>query len=53
MDTDARDALIQVIAMLRDRGAAVVLATHDHALRAAVADRVLRVAARSVTEAAE
>jgi len=53
MDTDARDALIQVIAMLRDRSAAVVLATHDHSLRAAVADRVLRVAAGAVTEAAE
>jgi energy-coupling factor transport system ATP-binding protein len=52
MDTRARDALIGVIAQLRDRGAAVVLATHDAALRDAVADRVLRVHDHRVTEPA-
>jgi energy-coupling factor transport system ATP-binding protein len=50
MDTRARDSLIGVIAALRDHGAAVVLATHDAALREAVADRVLRVADHQVTE---
>jgi len=52
MDTSARDALIDVIAGLRDGGAAVVLATHDAALRDAVADRSLCVTAGRVTEAA-
>jgi ABC-type ATPase involved in cell division len=50
MDTAARDALIGVIARLRDHGAAVVIATHDSVLRAAVADRVLSVAGGRVTE---
>jgi len=50
MDARARDALIAVIARLRDRGAAVVLATHDVALRTAVADRVLSVAGGRVME---
>ena len=52
MDTVARDALIRVLDELRDRGTAIVLATHDHALREAVADRVLHVGAGRVTEAA-
>ena len=50
MDTAARDALIAVIGRLRDSGAAVVIATHDVVLRSAVADRVLRVAAGTVSE---
>jgi energy-coupling factor transport system ATP-binding protein len=50
MDSGARSALISVIAGLRDRGAAVVIATHDIALRNAVADRLLDVAAGRVSE---
>jgi ABC-type ATPase involved in cell division len=50
MDARARDALIAVIGRLRDRGAAVILATHDNALRTAVADRVLSVADGRVVE---
>ena len=50
MDAAARNALISVIAKLRDRGAAVMIATHDVALRNAVADRVLLVADGRVTE---
>ena len=41
MDHAARDALIRVVARLRDEGAAVVLATHDAALRDALADKVV------------
>jgi energy-coupling factor transport system ATP-binding protein len=41
MDGRARDALVGVIARLRDEGAAVVLATHDASLRDALADRVV------------
>jgi alpha-D-ribose 1-methylphosphonate 5-triphosphate synthase subunit PhnL len=51
MDAAARSALVGLIARLRDRGAAVVLATHDTDLRAAVADRVVRVADAKVVEA--
>lgn len=43
MDVGARDALIGLVARLRDQGAAIVLATHDVALRTALADRVVRV----------
>jgi energy-coupling factor transport system ATP-binding protein len=43
MDAAARAALIGIVARLRDRGAAVVLATHDADLRMAVADRVVHV----------
>jgi energy-coupling factor transport system ATP-binding protein len=49
MDIAARDALVRLVSVLRDRGSAVVLATHDADLRAALADRVLRVSAGSVS----
>ena len=35
---------MELVARLRDQGAAIVLATHDEDLRAALADRVVRVA---------
>ncbi|HEV2216326.1 MAG TPA: ATP-binding cassette domain-containing protein [Candidatus Dormibacteraeota bacterium] len=53
MDLEARAALIAVVADLRDRGAAVVIATHDQDLRSALADRVVDVARGRVTERAE
>jgi energy-coupling factor transporter ATP-binding protein EcfA2 len=53
MDAGARDALVGLIARLRDRGSAIVIATHDAELRAAVADRVLMVAGGKVTAAAD
>jgi energy-coupling factor transport system ATP-binding protein len=43
MDDTARDALVHLIANLRDNGASIVLATHDEHLRAVLADRVLKV----------
>jgi energy-coupling factor transport system ATP-binding protein len=43
MDGTARASLIDLIANLRDTGSSIVLATHDEHLRAALADRVLRV----------
>lgn len=49
MDDTARDALVRLIANLRDTGAAIVLATHDQELRAALADRVLKVSGGKVT----
>ena len=49
MDTAARDALINLIENLRDRGSAIVLATHDEDLREALANRVLEVSAGKVT----
>jgi energy-coupling factor transport system ATP-binding protein len=51
MDADARNALVRLIARLRDSGSAIVLATHDSGLREAVADRVLNVAGGKVQEA--
>jgi energy-coupling factor transport system ATP-binding protein len=51
MDGAARDALIGLVARLRDRGAAVVLATHDADLRSALADRVVQVGDGKVVEA--
>lgn len=51
MDVRAREALVRVISRLRDRGAAVVIATHDSELRGAVADRVLMVAGGAVSAA--
>lgn len=50
MDVAARAALIGLVARLRDRGAAIVLATHDPGLRAALADRVVRVEGGRVAE---
>jgi energy-coupling factor transport system ATP-binding protein len=52
MDVAARSALVGLVARLRDRGAAIVLATHDTDLRAALADRVVRVGACKVLETA-
>jgi energy-coupling factor transport system ATP-binding protein len=50
MDSAARDALVHLVTKLRDRGAAIVLATHDAELRDALADRVLEVSRGKVTE---
>jgi energy-coupling factor transport system ATP-binding protein len=50
MDGAARDALISLVARLRDGGASVVLATHDADLRAALADRVIHVAGGKAVE---
>jgi len=49
MDDAARDALIKLVEHLRDTGSAIVLATHDDDLRAALADRVLEVSGGKVT----
>jgi len=46
MDAAARSALIGLVADLRRRGSAVVLATHDAALAGALADRVVEVGER-------
>ena len=51
MDAVARSALVGLVSRLRDSGSAIVLATHDPDLRAALADRVLRVSDGRVTEA--
>jgi energy-coupling factor transport system ATP-binding protein len=50
MDAFAREALINLVSILRDRGAAIVLATHDTDLRSALADRVLDVSNCKVIE---
>jgi ABC-type ATPase involved in cell division len=42
--------LVGLVARLRDRGAAVVLATHDSDLQSALADRVVSVGAGRVSE---
>lgn len=52
MDPAARDALVAIVARLRESGAAVVLATHDADLWTALADRVVEVAGGKVTELA-
>ena len=41
MDTAARDALIHLVADLRDRGSAIVVATHDTELATAISDRII------------
>jgi peptide/nickel transport system ATP-binding protein len=51
MDVAARGTLIGLVARLRDSGAAIVLATHDAELRAALADRVVSVGGGRVVEA--
>jgi energy-coupling factor transport system ATP-binding protein len=51
IDAEARVALVRLVSRLRDGGAAVVLATHDPALRAALADRELSVSGGKVLEA--
>lgn len=43
MDAAARASLVRIVNGLRDRGAAVVIATHDAELRAAVAQRTVTV----------
>jgi energy-coupling factor transport system ATP-binding protein len=50
IDSTARGALIGLVGRLRDRGASVVMATHDDDLRNALADRVINVAAGRVAE---
>ena len=50
MDGAARARLVSLVARLRDLGAAVVLATHDVELRAALADRIVNVAGGRVLE---
>jgi energy-coupling factor transport system ATP-binding protein len=52
MDAGAREALVGLVARLRDLGASIVLATHDTDLREALADRVVRVCDGKVLEAA-
>jgi energy-coupling factor transport system ATP-binding protein len=51
IDGAARTALVRLVARLRDGGSAIVLATHDPDLRAALADRELRVSGGKVIEA--
>jgi energy-coupling factor transport system ATP-binding protein len=51
MDAAARARLVSLVAGLRDRGAAVVLATHDTELRSALADRTVVVRAGRALEA--
>jgi ABC-type ATPase involved in cell division len=41
---------VALVARLRDRGASVVMATHDDDLRNALADRVINVAGGRVAE---
>ena len=50
IDSSARGALAALVARLRDRGASVVIATHDNDLRNALADRVINVAGGRVAE---
>ena len=50
IDRVTRSALVGLVGRLRDRGAAVVLATHDTELRDAVADRVFDVGNGGVVE---
>ena len=48
MDVAARDALVRLVTRLRERGAAIVLATHDSDLTLALADRVVQVSSGKV-----
>jgi energy-coupling factor transporter ATP-binding protein EcfA2 len=50
MDDAARDALVHVVRSMRAHGCAIVLATHDKNLAAAVADRTVAVGAGSARE---
>jgi len=52
MDEAARDALVGLLLRLKGEGAAIVLATHDWRLAAAVADRGYQVRGGAVTELA-
>jgi energy-coupling factor transport system ATP-binding protein len=49
MDDAARDALVRLVTHLKNTGSAIVLATHDEHLRAALADRVLKVSGGKVS----
>lgn len=51
MDAAARSALVGLVSRLRDRGSAIVLATHDPDLKTALADRELSVSSGNVLEA--
>lgn len=50
MDVAARDALVRLVTRLRERGAAIVLATHDVDLTLALADRVVQVSSGTAFE---
>lgn len=50
MDVAARDALVRLVTRLRERGAAIVLATHDVDLTLALADRVVQVSSGAVLQ---
>jgi energy-coupling factor transport system ATP-binding protein len=52
MDAGAREALVGLVARLRDQGASIVLATHDAELRAALADRIVQIGDGKAVEAA-
>jgi energy-coupling factor transport system ATP-binding protein len=52
IDSSARGALVAMVARLRDRGASVILATHDEDLRNALADRVIDVRNGKVSDVA-
>ena len=52
MDAAARASLVGLVARLRDQGAAVVLATHDDELGAALADRTVNLGGGRVLEQA-
>jgi energy-coupling factor transport system ATP-binding protein len=51
MDPGARDSLVAAVRGLTAGGAAVVVATHDETLAAALADRTIAIAAGRATEA--
>jgi len=48
MDMAARGALVKLVTRLRERGASIVLATHDSDLTLALADRVVHVSGGKV-----
>jgi energy-coupling factor transport system ATP-binding protein len=50
MDAKARNALVGLVAGLRDAGAAIVMATHDASLRRDLADRVVEICGGRATE---
>jgi energy-coupling factor transport system ATP-binding protein len=51
MDAAARQALVNTIRQVRAGGGSVVMATHDHDLATAVADRIVQVNAGTVRDA--
>jgi energy-coupling factor transport system ATP-binding protein len=50
MDAAARAVLVRLVSRLRDGGSAIVIATHDPDLRAALADREVSVSGGQVRE---